>query len=252
MQARVFAVDSAWLLDQVGVRSSWRVVDVGCGPQGVLDLMAARVGTSGAVVGLEQNPEHAALAAAFCRDAGLANVTIVNSDAVRNPLPKASFDLAHERAVLVNVPNPTQVLAAMVELVQPGGMVACDDLDQSTRMCEPPHPAWDRLNGLILDTSRRDGADPFIGRRLPALMRQAGLEDVKVRLRAPEFWDLGHPRRFAVLTMVDNMREAILGTGRISEDELEEQKVALRQHLEDAETIAVSGLWYQVWGRRPS
>src|SRR5690242_10056828 len=79
-QSRVWAEDSAWLLDRTGIASGWRTVDVGCGPRGVLDLMAARVGPDGAVVGLEQNPAHAELARQFCRDNAIDNVTIVNSD----------------------------------------------------------------------------------------------------------------------------------------------------------------------------
>jgi len=251
-QSLVWAQESSWLLDQVGIQPGWRVIDVGCGPQGVLDLLSARVGPKGSVVGLEQNPEHARLAAEFCRDSGLGNVTISNADVTSSEVPGDSFDLVHERAVLVNVPDPGAILKAMISLARPGAVIACDDIDQSSRICEPPNPAWDLLNGLILELWRRNGADPFFARRLWGMMRGAGLKDVKVRLRAPEFWDLEHPRRFQILTFVDNLQEPMLASGLIGRDELDRQKVALRHHLEDPETIAVSGLNYQVWARKPS
>lgn len=251
-QSVVWAYQSAWLLDQIGVQSGWRAIDVGCGPSGVLDLLSARVGPTGSVVGLERNPEHARLAAVFCRDSGLDNVEIVTGDVLRNELPTDSFDMVHERALLVNVPKPGAILTEMIHLAKPGGAVACDDLDQSTRMCEPSHPSWDRLNGLILQHWRNTGAEPFFGRRLRGLMRQVGLEDVKVKLRAPEFWDLDHPRRFQILTFVDNLQEPMLATGLIGRDELDHLKAALRRHLEDPETVATSGLRYQVWARKPS
>jgi len=166
-QSLDFAQQSAWLLDQAHIQPGWRVIDIGCGPRGVLDLLAARVGPSGRVVGLEQNAEHAALAETFVGTQGLETVTIVNGDVVGNDLPKGSFDLAHERTVLVNVPDPEAALRAMVELVRPGGVVACQDPDQSARVCDPPHPSWDRLTELLFEAWRRNGADPFLGRRLP-------------------------------------------------------------------------------------
>ncbi len=249
-QSFVWRSDSAWLFDQIDIQPGWRVIDVGCGPQGVLDLMSSQVGPEGSVVGLEQNPTHAEMANRFCQESGLANVAIVIGDAARSGLPNESFDLVHERAVLVTIPNPEPVLNTMIDMARPGGVVACDDLDQSTRVCDPPHPAWDLLNGLILETWRASGSDPFFGRRLPGLLRRAGLTDVNVRLLPPELWDIDHPRRFQILTFVDNLRERMLASGAITDEELDGHKAALRVHLEDPLTTAVSGLRYQVWGKR--
>ncbi len=249
-QSLDFAEQSAWLLDQAGIQPGWRVIDVGCGPRGVLDLLAARVGPSGRVVGLEQNAEHAALAETFVRTEGLETVTIVHGDVVGNDLPKGSFDLAHERTVLTNVPDPEVALGAMVELVRQGGVVACQDPDQSARVCDPPHPAWDRLTQLLFEAWRRNGADPLLGRRLPGMMRRAGLENVAVNLYAVET-GVNHPRRFTFLTFIDNLREAILVDGLIRAEELDQNVRALRAHLEDPETTVISGLFYQVWGRKP-
>ncbi len=249
-QSLDFAQQSAWLLDQAGIQPGWRVIDVGCGPRGVLDLMAARVGPSGRVVGLEQNAEHAALAETFAGAQRLETVTIVKGDVVGNDLPTGSFDLAHERTVLVTVPDPAVALRAMVELVRPGGVVACQDPDQSARVCDPPHPAWDRLTELLFEAWRRNGADPFLGRRLPRMLRRAGLEDVAVNLFAVET-GVDHPRRFTFLTFIDNMRKAILAGGLIRAEELDQNVRALRAHLEDPDTTVISGLFYQVWGRRP-
>ncbi len=249
-QSLDFAQQSAWLLDRAGIQPGWRVIDVGCGPRGVLDLMAARVGPSGGVIGLEQNAEHAGLARAFAEERGLETVTIVNGDVVGNDLPKGSFDLAHERAVLVTVPDPEAGLRAMVELVRAGGVIACQDPDQSARVCDPSPPAWDRLTELLFDAWQRNGADPFLGRRLPRMLRRAGLENVAVNLYAVES-GIDHPRRFTFLTFIDNMREAILAGGHIRADELDHYVRSLRTHLEDPETTVISGLFYQVWGRKP-
>ena len=242
---------SAWLLDQAGIRPGWRVIDIGCGPRGVLDLMAARVGPSGRVVGLEQNAEHAALASVFVREQNLNSVTVVQGDLMNTDLPKGAFDLAHERTVLTNIPDPEAALAAMIALVRPGGAVACQDPDQYARVCDPPHPAWDRLTALLFEAWRRGGADPYLGRRLPGLMRRAGLEDINVKLDA-ELYGADHPRRFTFLTFVDNLRSAILASGAVSEEELDGDMRAVRAHLEEPETTVTSSVMYQVWGRKPA
>ena len=47
----------------------------------------------------------------------------------------------------------------------------------------PACPAFDRLCEIFTGAFRRNGADPCIGRRVPELFRQAGLEDVAVEAR---------------------------------------------------------------------
>jgi hypothetical protein len=46
-QADELAADSAVLLDRVGLRSGQTVIDLGCGPRGILDLLARRVAPAG-------------------------------------------------------------------------------------------------------------------------------------------------------------------------------------------------------------
>jgi len=75
--------DSAALLDRVGVERGWDAIDLGCGPSGIIDLLAERVGPEGNVTGLDVNPANVALARAFADERGLGNVTIAEGDARR-------------------------------------------------------------------------------------------------------------------------------------------------------------------------
>src|SRR5580700_11426726 len=68
---------SALLLDRVGVGERWQAIDVGCGPSGILDLLAGRVGPDGQVVGLDFEPANVALAREFAAQHGLANVEVI-------------------------------------------------------------------------------------------------------------------------------------------------------------------------------
>jgi len=63
-QAEAYEPQANWLLDQIGVRSGWRAIDIGCGPIGILNLLSQRVGPHGSVVGLEREARFVEMAKA--------------------------------------------------------------------------------------------------------------------------------------------------------------------------------------------
>ena len=71
------------------------MIDLGCGPRGILDMLAERVAPEGRVVGLDADPAHTAMAAEFAAGRGLSGVEIMTADARRTGLPSGSFDLVH-------------------------------------------------------------------------------------------------------------------------------------------------------------
>jgi ubiquinone/menaquinone biosynthesis C-methylase UbiE len=238
------------LLDRVGLHAGGRAIDIGCGPSGTLELLSERAGPTGSVTGLDFNPLHVTQAAALARERGLSNVKVVEGDARSTGLPSASFDLVHARLVLVNIPDPADVVAEMTRLVSPGGWVAGEEPDVSIQLCYPPHPAWDQLGEIFRATYLHDGADPRLGRRLPELFRQAGLVDVGVEARA-DIYPAGHPRRTIRLDLVQSMRAKILELELISERELDELDRAVRKHVADPDTVVMPCLYVMAWGRKP-
>jgi ubiquinone/menaquinone biosynthesis C-methylase UbiE len=249
-QADELAADSRDLLDRVGLRPGQAVIDLGCGPRGILDLLAERVAPAGRVVGLDADPAHTAMATGFAAGQGLSGVQIMTADARRTGLPPGSFDLVHARTLLVNVPDPADVAAEMVRLARPGGQVASMEPDTEHARCHPPHPAFDRLCDIFTAAFRRNGADPWIGRRVPALLRQAGLDDVQVEARV-QMYPPGHSRRTSRADLVRAMRPQVLDMGLASAAELDELDTTARAHLQDPHTIVISGLLFLTWARKP-
>ena len=248
-QAGELGTDSAALLDRVGLRPGQSAIDLGCGPRGILDLLAARVSPGGRVVGIDADPAHAQMAAEFA--AGLDGVEIMVADARSTGLPSGSFDLVHARTLLINVPRPEEVVAEMVRIARPGGWVAAMEPDVEWAMSYPPHPAFTRICEIFPMVAGRNGADTNIGRRLPELFRQAGLADVGVNATV-QMYPHGHSRRTLRLDLVRSMRPQILEMGLASETELEELDAAARAHLDDPKTIALFGLLFAVWARTPA
>jgi SAM-dependent methyltransferase len=250
-QAEELAADSAALLDKVGLRPGQSAIDLGCGPRGVLDLLAARVSPGGRVIGLDADPAHTAAVAGFAAERGLGGVEVMTADARSTGLPSGSFDLVHARTLLVNVPDPAELVAEMTRLARPGGWVASMEPDEGLTWCYPPHPAFERVCEIFRAVISRNGASLTIGRQVSELFRAAGLEVAGVEARV-QMYPLGHSRRMIRPDLLCSTRAQVVAMGLASAAELDELDAAARAHLGDPRTIVVTGLLFLVWARKPA
>jgi len=250
-QAQELAHESDWLFDQIPLTRGARVVEIGCGPHGCLALLSERVGPTGRVVGVERSAEAVALARTLVSQRDLRNVDVLEGDARSTGLPPASFDVVTSRLVLVNVPEPEQIVAEAAALVRPGGWVAFHEADYVSHVCDPPSNAWTRLVELLQTFSAMNGIDPLIGRKLPRLLRDAGLTDIRVN-PIIHVYPAGHGRRNLLLDFSENLTERLIAQKLIREPELTGLKAELSRHLADPDTLVVSHLYFQSWGRKPS
>jgi ubiquinone/menaquinone biosynthesis C-methylase UbiE len=249
-QSEELQPDSAALLDRVGLRPGQAAIDLGCGPRGILDLLAERVAPGGRVAGLDADPAHVAMARQFCAQHGLGGAQIVAADARRTGLPTGSYDLVHARTLLVNVPEPAEVLAEMVRLAKPGGWVASLEPDVESSLCYPAHPGYARMWELFRAAFSRHGADLLIGRRLAELYRRAGLKDIGVEARA-RVYRAGDSRRMVGPDLVRSLHPVIIRLGLADQEELNALDRAVRAHLDDPHTLVMPHLSFLTWGRKP-
>jgi len=237
-------------LGELGLRPGQAALDLGCGPRGILDLLAEAVGPGGRVVGLDADPAHVAAARQFAFSQGLADVEVLAGDARHTGLPAASFDLVHTRTLLVTIPEPAEVVAEMARLARPGGLVASQEADAEFSICYPPLPEWDRLLALFRASFPRTGADLRLGRQLPELFREAGLTDVGATVYAGSY-PAGHSRRTVIPDLVRSLHSVIIGLGLAGERELADVDAAVRAHLADPRTLVMPHLLVTAWGRKP-
>jgi SAM-dependent methyltransferase len=252
-QARAREAYARSMLDQIAIEPGDRALDVGCGPIGIMDLLSERVGSGGVVVGVEREPRFVEMAQAEITQRGLRNVQVINADALRTVLEKNSFDVVHERLVLINVPPATQeaILAEMFSLVRPGGTIALQEYDAISYVCYPEHPSWKLLCGIFNDTFHAAGGNDFVGRSLAHLLRSAGVQNLEMRTHL-ELPKVGEYQRTHLLSLIEAMRAQILASERIGEAELREHMAALSEHLSDPTTTLIDKLVVQAWGRKPS
>lgn len=247
-QADAMAPDSATMLDRIGVRPGWRCLDLGCGPGGITELLCARAGVTGQVVGFDR--DQVFLDAARARAGDRAGLAFVQGDAYRTGLPSGSFDLVHVRFVAGTAGEPATLLEEMIRLTHAGGTVAFQEPDVSTLNCYPPHPAWTRLRDALTQAFAAVGADVQLAQRLFRMVRHSGLEDVQYRpflvgVRS------GDPMTDYLPATMESIRGTLLDNKVMCADELDAALAACRAHLADPDTVFTTFTVAQVWGRLP-
>ncbi len=190
------------------------------------------VGATGKVVGLDNEPRMLEMARESVAELGLTNVELVQGTAGSSGLPRSTFDLAHARLLLVNVPDPEAVVLEMTNLVRPEGVVALQEVDWISWTCDPPHQAWDRLIAILSELRRQRDLDVYVGRRLPRMLRASGLVNVQVKAFAP-IWKAGDLLHDLLLVFARLHREQIIQAGVSTEDELDRLIRTLGDHLSD-------------------
>ncbi|HEX6520848.1 MAG TPA: methyltransferase domain-containing protein [Streptosporangiaceae bacterium] len=247
-QAEVYAEEARQLLDRVRITAGASVIDVGCGVLGIVDLLCARVGPQGRVVGVDREPRMLDAARQVAAQRGL-SADFLLGDATDLVLPPDSFDLVHERTVLLNVADPARVVAEMIRITRPGGVIALQEPDSSAWVCDPPHPAWGLLRAELLDAYRRNGKNFDMGRRIARLLRDAGLADVRVRATARVTNAADYYQTF-LLTLTSLVRDQIIAGQRVSAAEFDAHSASLRAHLQQPDTLTCQPTIWQAWGTK--
>jgi len=179
-----FARQAAWtravrsqLYRRVNLLRAERVLDVGCGTGVVTEELAAR--TRGKVVGVDIDT--AMIEAARARG-GQAEYRV--GDARQLDFPDRYFDVVACHFLLMWVNDAEQAVREMARVTRPGGAVlVCGEPDYGGRVDWPDLP----IGQWQAEALQRQGADPFVGRNLRALLRQARL-DAEVGV-IPSLWD---------------------------------------------------------------
>jgi ubiquinone/menaquinone biosynthesis C-methylase UbiE len=159
----------------MGLQPGERVLDVGSGLGQLACLMARAVAPTGLVVGVERD-EAQMLEARRLAGAESA-VEFRQGEAAALPLAAdewGAFDVAHARFLLEHVPKPQAVVDAMHRAVKPGGRTILEDDDHDVLRLWPEVPGIYDIWRAYIEVYRKNGNDPFIGRRLVELLQRAG------------------------------------------------------------------------------
>ena len=114
-------------LKSLALNAGEHVVDVGCGTGFLISEMAAVVGETGLLAGVDFSQDMLDVAAQRCES--LPQVSLRQGSAEALPLDDASFDAASCTQVLLYVPNLEQSIAELARVLKPGGRLAVIETD---------------------------------------------------------------------------------------------------------------------------
>lgn len=163
-----------YLFQHLPKKLGLQILEVGSGTGAVLECLAKEIPhLQPAFTGLDISADY--LTEAHSR---LSGIDWIQGDAHHLPLPGAAFDIAYCHFLLLWVANPRRAVSEMRRVVRPGGWVfAIAEPDYTGRIDYPPELA--ELGNLQVQALHAQGADTGIGRKLCALMGQAGLQSIE-------------------------------------------------------------------------
>jgi ubiquinone/menaquinone biosynthesis C-methylase UbiE len=185
LQGRLFNPYTRRLLEDAGITSGMKVLDVGSGAGDVALLAADLVGPDGIVVGADSNALILDTARKRAQAAGLKNTSFVATDINQLALHE-DFDAVVGRCVLFFLSDPAAVLCRLASHLRPGGIVAFQEPGNATLRPDalPSSPLLEQMWEWIMETYRRAGMDLKMGLRLFPLFLEAGLPAPQMRLDA--------------------------------------------------------------------
>jgi SAM-dependent methyltransferase len=171
----------------------------------------------------------------WTREAASRNVDVRSHDVARDAPPGGSFDLVHARLVLVHVPERKRAFQNMIAAVRPGGWLVIEDADPALQPLScidvygPEQELANRIRRGFRTLLSNRGADLSFGRRLPRMLREAGMVDVAAEAWFPIALPECTTLEIATIAMI---RDDLLSNGIATEDEIE-------QHLENVRSGAL-------------
>ena len=146
------------LLRRIGIAGRRRVLEIGAGWGFVSQELQSRCG--GTVVALDLGfPD------------SIAGVEQIVADAACIPFCDASFDLVFSQLTLLWVARPQLVIDEAYRVLEPGGAFVAIEPDFGGMM---EMPLASSLKDVWIAALTRVGADPLVGRKLPAWFTRAG------------------------------------------------------------------------------
>ncbi|MEM8502307.1 MAG: methyltransferase domain-containing protein [Cyanobacteria bacterium P01_D01_bin.1] len=169
------------LFRAAGISEGMNVLELGCGPGEVSELLSGIVGPNGSVLAVDRSEEMLSVAKRNLEKVRKRNVRFVCADLNDAPkyledVDRSSFDVVTGRRVLMYLASPDRAIASLLPWLREGGLVIFEEADST--LC-PGHvatmPAHERGVSLLDEMLGKEGVDRSMGFHLPTALSDAGL-----------------------------------------------------------------------------
>ncbi|MDO9190506.1 MAG: methyltransferase domain-containing protein [Sulfurimicrobium sp.] len=171
------------ILRSAGIQSGHDVLELGCGPGFVSDLLA-ELAPEGSLTVVEPSPILLAQVADNIRNKPARGLLRIQAYGDCLPIPEASMDFSYARFVLQHIPQPETVISEIHRTLRSGGRFCVVDSDDGLVVFYPEDPRVNQLLRTAQTTQAEKGGDRFIGRKLPNMMAKAGFVNINSRVLA--------------------------------------------------------------------
>ncbi|HYO61971.1 MAG TPA: methyltransferase domain-containing protein, partial [Actinomycetota bacterium] len=236
-------------LEAIGVGPGWRCLEVGGGGGSLTRWLCDRVGPEGRVVATDLDTR-------FLDEIEAANLEVRRHDVLEDELESGAYDLVHSRFLLEHLPRYRDALARMIDAVAPGGWILVEDVDFAGALLADPaeRPGYPRetvavaaeLSARLLSMAPMRGIQPELGRHLPALLAEAGLEVVGGEGRTTWLWTGTEQAELGRLSL-DRVTKVAAEMGAITEEE----RAGYMRVVTEPGIGTFSPLRFGAWGRKP-
>jgi len=210
------------------LKSGMNLLDCGCGP-GTITLGFAELLAPGEVLGTEIEETHVAVARANAAARNVSNVRFETADLYELPFADASFDAVFISAVLGNLREPIRGVREAYRVLKPGGVIGLKEFDHGGDIVYPTEPAIEKYGELYLRLRRENGHDPEGGRKLGALLFEAGFRDLESKAVYESFANPKAVGGFAYVSaglLAEGWGEAFTSRGWATAEDISEMRAA--------------------------
>ncbi|MER5910247.1 methyltransferase domain-containing protein [Streptomyces sp. NPDC001982] len=226
-------------LEGFGLGPGWRCWEVGAGGTSVVSWLAKKVGPTGKVVATDINTS---LLTSVARPP----VEVRVHDVGTEEPPAEGFDLVHARLVLVHVPDRDRALRSMIKALRHGGRLLIEDADPALQplLCPdeygPEQQLANRLRNGFRTLLAGRGADLSYGRKLPRLLREAGLR----RVEADAYFPVTSPACAALeAATVRQIRDQLVTAGLATDQDIDQHLANVASGSMDLATAPMISAW---------
>lgn len=156
---------------RLGLPATGLVLEIGCGPGYFAGQLAERL-PGLTIVGADVDD--------VCVKEARHRISVLKADGRALPVRDRSLDAAYARLALRHIARPESVLSAAYAALRPGGRVLVEEVDNASHIVFPDLPLFDKVLAARHQMMWQSGGDPYIGRRMLALLQHAGFVDVDV------------------------------------------------------------------------
>lgn len=236
-RARISGMEALWdpgtraLLDELGLGSGWKCLEVGAGGGSLVEWMAQR-GARVTAIDIDTR---------FVESLASDVIDVRRVDVRTDELPQAEFDLVHARLVLEHLSDRTQILARLAGTLRPGGWIVIEDYDWSRFGFDGDDPDIVRVAEAILGFMQQAGFERDYGRRVVAEIADAGFTEVRGEGRV-RIIDSTSPGFDFFRLSFESLKGAIVDAGLLSSEDAEAASARLGEDMRVWTPLMMAGI----------